>query len=133
MEKLSFHDLSKSRRLSALGTNNHRRQHVGGIKARVDDLSKAVNQLGKCLEFITSFQIAFNSLSKVFQSSHIQHELPTPAKDLVMVHHAFKLEGKEARDSLKVFKSCANQKTVTQFQLWIDTTDQIQKALEAFL
>jgi dynein heavy chain len=49
-------------------------RYVGGIKARVDDLSKAMHQLGKCLEFITSFQLAFNSLSKVFSSSDIQRE-----------------------------------------------------------
>jgi dynein heavy chain len=87
-------------------------RYVGGIKARVDDLSRAMNQLGKCLEYITFFQIAFNSLSKVFSSSDIQRELPTPEKDLVMVDHAFKLWGKEARDSPKVFKLCANQKAV---------------------
>jgi dynein heavy chain len=94
-----------------------------------------MNQFGKYLEFITLFQLAFNSLSKVFSSSDIQRELPTPAKDLVMVDHTFKLWGKEVRNSPKVFKLCANQKAVAQFKLGLTRLIRfrIQKALEAFL
>ena len=57
-------------------------RYVGAIKGQVDELSKNMNQFGKCLTYITSFQIAFNSLSKVFSSSDIQRELTSETKEL---------------------------------------------------
>jgi dynein heavy chain len=85
------------------------------------------------LEYITQFQIAFNSLSKVFSSSDIQRELPSDARELTSVEHLFKEWGLHSRDSPKAFKLCANQKAVAMFKAWIDSTDGIQRSLEAFL
>jgi dynein heavy chain len=84
--------------------------YVGGMKGPTANMNGAMNLLGKCLEYIATFQVPFSSLSKVFSSSDIQRELPTPAKELVMVDHTFKLWGTDARDAPKVFKLFANQK-----------------------
>jgi dynein heavy chain len=81
---------------------------------------------------MTLFHLAFNSLSKIFSSSDIQRELPTPTKDLVMVDHTFKLWGKEARDSPKVFKLCANQKAVAEFKLGLTRLIRFRKLWKHF-
>ena len=108
-------------------------RYVGAIKSQVDDISRAMNQLAKCLDYIAQFQIAFNSLNKVFSSSDIQRELATEAKELVTLERQYKAWGLHARDTPKVYKLCASEKTVAQFETWIKSTEEIQKALEAFL
>ena len=107
--------------------------YVGVIKNQVDDDSKAMNGLAKCLDYITQFQIAFNSLSKVFASSDIQRELATQAKDLTAIEHQYKIWGLQARDSPGVFKLCTSQKAVQMFEGYIQKSDEIQSKLEALL
>ena len=49
-----------------------------------------MNNMAKCLDLITSFQIAFNSLHKVFKSSDIQHELASEAHELTSLEREYK-------------------------------------------
>lgn len=108
-------------------------RYVNAIKAQVDDDSRAMNQLAKCLDYITDFQITFNSLAKVFASSDIQRELAPEAKELALLERSYKQWGHHARDAPRVYKLCANLKAVQMFEGYLETTDKIQKALEAFL
>ena len=106
---------------------------VGPIKSQVDDLSKSMNMLAKCLDYITTFQIAFNSLTKVFSSGDIQQQLSSATAELNSIERQFKLWTSNAHDILKCFKLCANHKAVEMFEEWIRKIENIQKALEEFL
>ncbi|KAH0794512.1 Dynein heavy chain family protein [Histomonas meleagridis] len=108
-------------------------RYVGAIKTQVDDLSKSMNLLGKCLENISVFQIAFNSLSKIFSSSDIQRELATQSKELFVIERQFKTWGQHARDSPRAFKLCSNPKVLQLFDGWLESIEKIQKDLEEFL
>ena len=108
-------------------------RYVGAIKSEVDDISKSMNQLAKCLDYITQFQVAFNSLYKVFTSPDIQHYLAAQTTQMNVLEREYKNWGRNARDILKVFKLCSTAKAVTMFEGWIAQTDDIQKELESFL
>ncbi|OHT12593.1 Dynein heavy chain family protein [Tritrichomonas foetus] len=108
-------------------------RYVGAIKSEVDEISKSMNQLAKCLDYITTFQIAFNSLNKVFMSPDIQHALSADTKKLFGIERDYKNWGRNARDILKVFKLCSTTKAVALFEGWIAQTEEIQKSLENFL
>ena len=108
-------------------------RYVGAIKGQVDDLSKEMNNMAKCLDLITSFQIAFNSLHKVFKSSDIQRELASEAHELTSLEREYKDWAFRARDSPKPFKLCSSVKAVQQFEGYIDLTNRVQKSLEHFL
>jgi len=106
---------------------------VGAIKAQVDEDSRSMGLLGKCFDYISQFQINFNSLYKVFGSSDIQRELPTDSKELTQLERQYKAWSLHARDNPRVYKLCSSQKTVTMFEQFIETTERIQKSLESFL
>ncbi|OHT01787.1 Dynein heavy chain family protein [Tritrichomonas foetus] len=106
---------------------------VGAIKPQVDDLSRSMNLLAKCLDDITTFQIAFNSLTKVFSSGDIQQQLSSQTAELNGIERQYKLWTSNAHDMPKCFKLCANHKAVEMFEDWIAKTENIQKALEEFL
>ena len=108
-------------------------RYVGAIKGEVDEISKSMNQLAKCLDYITQFQISFNSLSKIFKSPDIQNARSTETKKLFAIEREYKNWGRNARDILKVYKLCSTAKAVNMFEGWLQQIEEIQKALEQFL
>ncbi|EAY02556.1 Dynein heavy chain family protein [Trichomonas vaginalis G3] len=108
-------------------------RYVGAIKREVDTVSTNMNNVAKCLEYITQFQIAFNSLYKIFRSSDIQHELATETRDLSTLEREYKKWGTHARDSPKPYKLFTQQKAVPQLEEFIEVTNKVQKKLEEFL
>jgi len=110
-----------------------RSSFVGAIKSQVDDISKLINLIFKCVTMISQFQTSFCSLIKIFFSSDIQRELNSEMKELSSLEKDYKNWIQHVQLTPKVYKLLTSQKVSSQFEVYVSTTEKLEKSLMNYL